>query len=181
MMRTLAHLYQGRLARLSGGPMIRVIDKMTHNYLHLGLIAILFQNARIVHCRRDPMDVCASTYLQNFKWLPYAASMEDIGFYYRQYERLMAHWRRVLPLPIHEVSYEEMVADQEVVSRKLVAFCGLAWDDRCLAYHQSDRPVQTASKLQVRRPMYKTSVARWKCFEAHLEPLKEALERREEK
>ena len=174
---TMANLYVERLTRLSGGPMERVIDKMPHNYLHLGMIALLFKNARIVHCRRDAMDVCASTYLQNFKWLPYAASMEDIGFYFRHYERLMAHWQRVLPTPIHEVSYEEMVADQEAVSRKLVAYCGLPWDDCCLAFHQSRRAVQTASKLQVRQPIFKTSLARWKRFETHLTPLKVALAR----
>ena len=127
---------------------------MPHNYLHLGLIAVLFPRGRIIHCRRDPMDVCASAYFQNFKWLPYAASLEDIAFYHRQYERLMAHWRRVLPMPMHEVVYEELVANQEAVSRELVAFCGLDWDDRCLTFYKSPRAVQTASKLQVRQPIY---------------------------
>ena len=121
------------------------------------------------------MDVCASAYFQNFKWLPYAASMEDIAFYHRQYERLMEHWRQVLPLPMKEVNYEDMVAKQEAVSRDLVSFCGLDWDDRCLDFHKSPRVVQTASKLQVRQPIYTRSVARWKRFESHLQPLKAAL------
>ena len=95
------------------GPPSRIVDKMPHNYLHLGLIAMLFPRARIIHCRRDPMDVCASAYFQNFKWMPHAASLDDIAFYHRQYARLMDHWRRVLPVPIHEVVYEELVADPE--------------------------------------------------------------------
>lgn len=173
--RTLADLYLGRLAQLSGGAAVRVIDKMPHNYLHLGLIAVLFPKARIIHCRRDPLDVCVSAYLQNFKWLPYGASMADIGFYHRHYERLMEHWRQILPLPMHEVRYEELVGNQEAISRQLVAYCGLEWDERCLAFHKSPRAVQTASKLQVRQPIHSRSVARWKHFESHLQPLKDAL------
>jgi tetratricopeptide (TPR) repeat protein len=172
--KTLAYLYLQRLANHAGAA-IRVVDKMPHNYLHLGLIAVLFPRSRIVHCKRDTMDVCASTYFQNFKWLPYASSIENIAFYYRQYERLMAHWRQVLPIPMQEVIYEDLVADQEAVSRQLLAFCGLDWDDRCLSFHTSPRAVKTASKLQVRQPIYTRSVARWKRFEAHLRPLRDAL------
>jgi len=172
--RTLAYTYLLRLARNSGA-VLRVVDKMPHNYLNLGLICLLFPRARIIHCRRDPLDVCASAYFQNFKWLPYTASLDDIAFYHRQYERLMEHWRRVLPTRIHEVVYEEMVADQEAVSRRLIESCGLEWDDRCLDFHKSARPVRTASKLQVRRPIYTRSVARWKRFERHLQPLLDTL------
>lgn len=172
--RTLAYTYLQRLARHSGA-VLRVVDKMPHNYLHLGLIALLFPNARIVHCRREPMDVCASAYFQNFKWLPYAASLDDIAFYHRHYERLMDHWRRVLPLQIKEVVYEEMVAHQERETRELIGYCGLEWDERCLAFYRSERPVQTASKLQVRQPIYTRSVARWKRFESQLQPLRAAL------
>jgi tetratricopeptide (TPR) repeat protein len=172
--KTVAYSYLQQLAR-TNGTAIRVVDKMPHNCLHLGLIAVLFPRTRIIHCRRDPMDVCASAYFQNFKWLSYAASLEDIAFYHVQYERLMEHWRQVLPLPMHEVKYEEMVANQEAVSRDLVVFCGLDWDDRCLAFYQSPRAVQTASKLQVRQPIYTRSVARWKRFAVHLQPLRDAL------
>ncbi len=172
--KTLAYLYLQRLAGQSGTA-IRVIDKMPHNYLHLGLIAVLFPRARIIHCRREPMDVCASAYFQNFKWLPYASSMEDIAFYHRHYLRLMRHWRQVLPLPMQDAVYEDLVQNQEAVSRQLVAFCGLDWDERCLTFYQSPRTVQTASKLQVRQPIYNRSVARWKRFEAHLQPLRDAL------
>ncbi len=172
---TQAKRYLQFTERISGGKTVRIIDKMPHNYLHLGLIALLFPRARIIHCRRDVMDVCTSAYLQNFKWLPYAAKMEYLGFYFREYERLMAHWRRVLPLPIYEVVYEEMVANHEAVSQNLVAYAGLPWDENCLAFYRTNRPVQTASKLQVRQPIYTRSVARWKRFEPHLQPLRDAL------
>jgi len=128
-----------------------------------------------VNCRRDPLDLGASIYFQNFKWMPYAATFEDIAYFYGQYERLMAHWSRHLPLPVHEVSYEDLVTDPRTVSRKLIEFCGLPWDERCLDFHRTPRTVQTASKLQVRRPIYKTSVGRWKPYEAQLKPLLDAL------
>jgi tetratricopeptide (TPR) repeat protein len=168
---------EGHLRHLQelGGAAARVIDKLPDNYLHLGLIAALFPRARIIHCRRDPADTCLSCYFQNFKDVLYAQSLEHLGHVYRLYERLMAHWRQVLPLPVHEVAYEELVADQEGVSRELVAFLGLDWDDRCLAFHENRRVVRTASKLQVRRPMYSSSVQRWKRYEAHLQPLLRAL------
>jgi len=172
--RSLAYGYLQRLAR-QAGTAGRIVDKMPHNYLHLGLIAMLFPRARIIHCRRDPLDACASAYFQNFKWMPHAASLEDIAFHYRQYARLMDHWRRVLPMPIHEVVYEELVADPPAVGRALVAACGLDWDERCLSFHRTERVVQTASKLQVRRPIFRSSVGRWKAFEAHLGPLRQAV------
>ncbi len=172
--RVQAYSYLQRLAREAGAAN-RVIDKMPHNYLHLGLITVLFPRARIIHCRRDPMDVCASAYFQNFKWMTHACRLEDIAFYHRHYQRLMEHWRRVLPMPIREVVYEELVADPEPMSRQLVAYCGLKWDERCLNFHRTERAVQTASKLQVRQPIYKRAVGRWKPFEAHLRPLREAL------
>ena len=170
----LAEGYVQGLVRHAGAAS-RIVDKMPNNYLHLGLIAALFPRSRIIHCRRDPMDVCASAYFQNFKWLPHGASMEDIAFHYRQFSRLMEHWRRVLPMPIHEAVYEDLVANPETVSRSLVAACGLDWDDRCLSFYRTERVVQTASKLQVRRPIYQSSVGRWKAFRAHLEPLRIAL------
>jgi tetratricopeptide (TPR) repeat protein len=172
--RSLAYGYLQRLARPAGAA-DRIIDKMPHNYLHLGLIAALFPRAHIIHCRRDPMDVCASAYFQNFKWMPHAASLDDIAFYYQEYARLMEHWRRVLPLSIHEVRYEELVASPEKISRELVAACGLDWDERVLSFYRTERVVQTASKLQVRRPIFQRSVGRWKAFAAHLEPLRRAL------
>lgn len=172
--RTMAEIYLRRLT--AAHPDARhVVDKMPHNFVYLGLIATLFPMARVVNCRRDPLDLGASIYFQNFKWMPYAATFEDIAYFYAQYERLMAHWSRHLPLPLHEVAYEDLVADPAKVSRKLIEFCGLPWDERCLEFHKTARTVQTASKLQVRRPIYKTSVGRWKPYEAQLKPLLDAL------
>jgi hypothetical protein len=165
--------YLKQLAR-RGGPAARVTDKMPDNYLHLGLIATLFPHARVIHCRRDPRDVCVSCFCQLLQ-LPYTWDLGDLGRYYRDYERLMAHWRAVLPLRMLEVVYEDLVADQEVVSRRLVEFCGLDWDDRCLKFHENPRPVETSSRVQVRQPLYKGSVGRWRRYAAHLGPLLDAL------
>ena len=155
----------------------RVTDKRPPNFLNAGLIAILFRNARIVHCRRDPMDVCLSIYFQLFSTSnPYAYSLRDVGAYYRAYERLMAHWRTVLGCRLHEVNYAELVDNQEAVSRRLIDNCGLDWDDRCLTFHESERQIKTASQWQVRQPIYRSSVQRWRNYEKYLGPLKEALE-----
>jgi hypothetical protein len=166
--------YFQHLNRL-GGRSSHVVDKMPDNFSHLGLIALLFPRARVIHCRRDPLDVCLSCYFQNFESIPFAASLEDLGHYHREYERLMAHWQRVLPLRMMEVRYEDLVARQEPISRELVAFCGLEWQERCLAFYENPRPIRTASVLQVRRPMYANSVGRWRRYAAHLEPLRKAL------
>ncbi len=176
--RALADEYLQRLRQL-GGSAVRVVDKFPTNFLYLGLIATLFPRARIVHCHRDPVDTCLSCYFQNFgDPLPFKLDLAHLGHYYGDYERLMAHWVRVLPLPIFELSYEELTADQEGVSRRLLAFCGLEWVERCLRFNETARAVQTASALQVRRPMYRSSVGRWRHYEAHLQPLLQALGRR---
>jgi tetratricopeptide (TPR) repeat protein len=175
--RTIAEDYRRRLAR-RGGEAARVTDKGPLNYLHLGLLAALFPRARVIHCRRDPRDVCLSCYFQFFQdEVNFAWDLNDLARYYRSYERLMDHWRAVLPVQPLEVVYEELVANPEPRIRQLVAFCGLEWDDRCLASHESRRPVQTLSKLQVRRPIYTSAVGRWRRFEGHLGPLLEALGR----
>jgi tetratricopeptide (TPR) repeat protein len=171
-------LAEGHLRRLRerGGAAARVVDKAPFNFLHLGVIATLFPRARIIHCRRDPVDTCLSCYFQDFGQPPaFSLDLRHLGLYYREYERLMAHWAAVLPVPIFELCYEELTADQEAVSRRLIAFCGLEWDDRCLRFHETRRPVWTSSTLQVRRPMYRSAVGRWKRYEAHLRPLLEAL------
>ena len=138
LVRSMAYGYLMRMAK-EAGTASRIVDKMPQNFLHLGLIAVLFPRVHIVHCRRDPMDVCSSAYFQNFKFMNFAATLDDIAFYYREYAKLMDHWRRVLPVPIHEVVYEEMVANTEAESRNLVAACGLEWDERCLAYYRTKR------------------------------------------
>ena len=172
--RIMSERYLERLGKL-GGQAQRVVDKMPHNYLHLGSIFALFPRARIIHCRREAMDVCLSCYCQNFKWLNYASSLADLGFHYREYERLMAHWRQVLPLRMYEVQYEDLVARSEPVIRDLIAFCGLDWSASCLDFHRNPRAVRTASKLQVRRPVYASSVGRWQRYASHLGPLRDTL------
>jgi tetratricopeptide (TPR) repeat protein len=174
--RDLAERYLHRLSAL-GGSARRVVDKLPENYLHLGLIALLFPRARIIQCRRDPRDVCLSCYVQDFKAVRFACSLDDLAAYYRAYERLMAHWREALPLSVLDVRYEELVADPEAQSRRLVAFCGLAWNEHCLAFHETRRAVQTASRVQVRQPVYTSSVGRWRRYAAQLRPLIEALGR----
>jgi tetratricopeptide (TPR) repeat protein len=165
-----------RRLRQRGGEAARVIDKMPLNFQHLGVIATLFPRARIVHCRRDRIDTCVSCYCQDFRHpLPFGPDLAHLGHYYREYERLMAHLTQVLPLPIFELQYEELTADQEAVSRRLVEFCGLDWDERCLRFHQTARAVNTSNALQVRQPVYRSSVGRWKHYEAYLGPLLEAI------
>lgn len=155
---------------------LRITDKMPHNFVQLGLIALLFPNARIIHCRRDAMDNCLSIFFQNFGGEhPYAYDLSNLGHHYRQYERLMAHWHEVLPGRILDINYEDTIADPEYWSRRLIAHVGLEWDDACLAPHKLERTVKTASHWQVRQPIYKTSVQRWKNYEKHLQPLKQAL------
>jgi Tfp pilus assembly protein PilF len=172
--RALADQYLRRIGRHSGQA-ARVTDKMPTNFEHLGFIAALFPQARVIHCVRDPRDVCLSCYFQDFRSMNFAWDLEVLGEFYGQYERLMAHWGRVLPLPMLEVAYEELVADPEAVSRRLVAFCGQEWSDACLTYHENPRAVRTVSLLQVRQPVYQSSIGRWRHYEAHLQPLLRAL------
>ncbi|MCR4347289.1 MAG: tetratricopeptide repeat protein [Sulfuricaulis sp.] len=171
----LAQSYLGRLTTMSADA-ARVTDKLPSNFLLLGLIELLFPQARIIHCRRDPCDTCLSCYFQDFgARYAYSADLTHLGLYYREYHRLMQHWKKTIRLPMLEIRYEEMVDDQEAWSRKLVEFCGPPWDDRCLRFYESGRAVNTASYDQVRRPMYKTSAGRWRRYERHLGPLLAAL------
>jgi tetratricopeptide (TPR) repeat protein len=173
--RALAEEFLRRL-RQCGGAATRVVDKMPLNYQHLGVIAALFPRARVVHCRRDPIDTCLSCYFQDFASpLPFGSDLTHLGYHYREYERLMAHYNSVLPLPLFELRYEELVNDQETVSRRLLDFCGLAWNDACLRFHETARTVNASNALQVRQPLYRSSVGRWKRYEAYLAPLLEAL------
>lgn len=171
------NLAQGYLDYLQSrfGDAARITDKMPANFRHLGLIALLFPRARIIHCRRNPLDIGLSCYFQDFSTQPFSHDLADIGLYYRQYERLMAHWRDCLPLPILDLQYEELIADKEKVSRRMIDFCGLDWDDACLASHKNDRQIHTASIWQARQPVYNTSIERWRRYEKHLGPLMDAL------
>ena len=162
--------------RVLGRESRRVVDKMPGNFLNLGFIALTLPNARIVHCRRHPLDVCLSCYFQHFtSVMPFSRDFASLGHYYRDYVRLMAHWHRILPTKILDVRYEEMVGDQEGVSRRIVEFCGLEWDDACLDFHKTVRPVKTASSWQVRQPVYTTSVDRWRNYEKFIGELEESL------
>ena len=174
--RALAEDYLASLGRLAVHAE-RVTDKMPGNYLRLGLVGLLFPRAAIIHCRRDPLDTCLSCYFQNFrKGQSFSYDLRHLGVVYCQYERLMAHWRKVLPNPILDLDYEALIADQEGQSRRLVDFCGLPWDPRCLRFHEHGRPVRTASFWQVRQPLYNSAVGRWRRFAPHLGPLFEALD-----
>ncbi|MEE8270756.1 MAG: sulfotransferase [Alphaproteobacteria bacterium] len=156
----------------------RVVDKMPSNFLRIGLIAAILPNARIIHCRRDPADTCLSCYQQQFGGgQAFSYDLDDLGRYYRLYRGLIEHWRRVLPGRVLEIDYEDVVADAGGAARRLIAHCDLPWDAACLRFHDSARPVRTASATQVRRPIYSTSVGRWRRFEAHLAPLLRHLDR----
>ncbi len=155
----------------------RVTDKMPFNFLFLGYIHRLFPHARIIHCRRSPIDTALSIYLTRFAGThDFACRRADIVHYIREYQRLMAHWREVLPpYRFLEIDYETLVADQEAVSRSLVAFCGLGWDDACLDFHSHDRGIVTASAWQARQPVYQSSAERWRRYEPWLGELRQLL------
>ena len=157
----------------------RIADKYLISFRHLGLIELLFPDAHVIHCLRDPLDTCISCYSQTLMpaAFPYVNDLKRLGVVYVDYERLMAHWKSVLSIPILEVRYEQLVSDQERVSRELIEFCGLVWDPACLRYYDRGRVVQTASYDQVTRPIYNSSVGRHKPFVKHLGPLIEALGR----
>ncbi|MCW5776544.1 MAG: sulfotransferase [Phycisphaeraceae bacterium] len=154
----------------------RVTDKMPMNFLHLGVISRLFPRARVIHCVRNPIDTCLSCFFQNFSGSnPFAYDLGEVGRFYRLYRSIIAHWKTVLDLPMLDVVYEDLVADQEAQTRRMAAFVGVPWDDSMLRFHESERVVLTASNEQVRRPVYKTSVQRWRRYEKHVAPLVEAL------
>jgi tetratricopeptide (TPR) repeat protein len=154
----------------------RVADKMPDNYMFLGLLAVLFPRAKFIHCRRDLRDIAVSCWMTNFRHIRWSSNTEHIASRFSNYQRLMSHWARFLPVPLLEVSYEETVADLEGVARRLVEWCGLEWEPACLAFHKGKRPVRTASVSQVRQPIYTRSVARWKHYESTLAPLFARLE-----
>lgn len=170
-----AEIYLDVLRRHSPSA-LRVTDKMPHNFEYLGIIVLLFPNARIIHCRRNPMDTCVSCYTHQFREQHgYNANLRTLGLYYRQYHRLMKHWTNVLDEHIFEVCYEEMIADQVGTLRRLLDFLSLPWDESCVRFHESERAVSTPSRWQVRQPIYQSSLERWKNYEEHLAPLRGAL------
>jgi tetratricopeptide (TPR) repeat protein len=155
----------------------RITDKMPSNFSFAGLIHLALPNARIIHTRRDPLDTCFSCFFKVFGGdQPFAYDLGELGRYYRAYEALMEHWRHVLPQGVMlEVQYEDIVADLEGQARRLISACGLEWNDACLEFYRTQRPVWTASFAQVRQPIYKSSVGRWRRYEKQLQPLIDAL------
>jgi hypothetical protein len=171
----LAHGYLDRLSQIDTCA-AHVTDKMLFNFWHLGVIAAAFPNATIIETVRDPMDCCTSIFLHDFAGRHgYAYSLENLGHYWRVQRRLMAHWHEVLPGRITTVRYEDMVADAPAQMHRLVAACGLAWDERCARFHDHERPVSTSSYAQVRQPIYGGAVGKWRRYERQLEPLRRAL------
>jgi hypothetical protein len=174
----IANCYLEKLKALDAEAM-RVTDKHPINFLHLGLIALAFPDAHVIHCTRDPRDTCLSIYFQAFSPAnSYASNLEHTGFYYRLYEKLMRHFKEVLSISVLDVTYEDLVINQEQVSRKLIDFVGLDWHERCLAFHQTSRYVATPSYDQVREKMYTSSIGRWRRYEKYLAPLLKALEQK---
>lgn len=156
----------------------RVIDKMPSNFIWLGLIHAIFPQARIIHAQRNPVDTCLSIYFQCLTpYHSYGTDLDDLAFYYREYARLMQHWRTVLPADrFCEVPYEALVDDQTAWSQRIIEFVGLEWNERCLDFHNTERTVATSSSWQVRQKIYRTSKERWRNYESHLGPLLDLMD-----
>ena len=167
-------------AGLQSGEKQRIVDKMPDNYSLLGWIVTAFPNAKIIHCRRDVRDLAVSCWMTQFKEIRWAFDLTHIAERIKQYWRIMEHWRCTLPVPMLEIDYEETVADQTGQTARLLDFIGLEWDDTCLDFHKTERLVRTASVTQVRQPIYKRSVERWRRYADSLQPLLERLEDMEE-
>ncbi|VAW54631.1 hypothetical protein MNBD_GAMMA06-510 [hydrothermal vent metagenome] len=172
----LANEYLNFLASISASEK-RVTNKMPRDFYDLGLISLLFPNAYIIHCQRKAIDNCLSIYFQNFaeRGNAYATDQKMITNYYMQYRRLMKHWGKVLPMNILNLQYEDLVNNQEEQTRRILNFCDLEWDKNCIEFYKLDRTIATASFDQVRRPLYKKSVARWKNYQKHIDVMVENL------
>jgi tetratricopeptide (TPR) repeat protein len=172
----LGQSYLSRLPALPDGK-LRIVDKLSGNFLRIGLIRLILPNARIIHSMRHPIDTCVSCYSKLFtNGLYFSYDLGELGRYYRAYSELMAHWRSVLPPgAMLDVSYEDVIDDLEGQARRLIDYCGLPWDDRCISFHGTKRPVKTASAVQVRRPLFRSSLQRWRHYEASLALLLDEL------
>jgi tetratricopeptide (TPR) repeat protein len=174
-LRQLGRRYLEHLDRISADS-ARVTDKLPFNFMHLGVIALIFPNARIVHCRRHPLDNCLSCYFTSFAdQIRFANRLDTLGRYYLDYDRLMRHWHRVLPIDIFDLQYEDLVHDTEKRVRALLDFCGLDWEEGCKTFYETQRGVRTPSRWQVRQPIYTGSVQRWRNYERQLAPLVKIL------
>ena len=159
-----------------------IIDKNPNNFERLGLIWQLFPNAKIIHCQRNPMDNCISIFTLLFPdKIIYGYDLQTLGAYYTQYERLMDHWQHINPKQILNIKYEDLINDQENITKNLIDFLDLPWEKSCLHYYENERSVRTASDFQVRQPIYSSSIDRWKNYEQFLSPLMAGLEKNKNK
>ena len=174
-----AQSYITRMKGLSNNADVtRVINKQLMNFQYIGLISELFPKARIIHIRRNPLDTCLSCFFQNFSnGVAWSFNLDHLGRFYLLYQRMMEHWRHGVDINMIEIDYEDLVNNQEDVSRKIIAACGLKWQKNCLEFNKTKREVSTASFWQVRQPLYNRSISRWQNYEKHLEPLIRILER----
>ena len=165
-----------QLLRFYSKTSLRVVDKLPHNFEMLGFAALLFPNMHAIHCKRDAIDTCLSIYVNRFNEShQYANDLTTLGAHYRQYAALMDHWKQVLPVSLFESEYENLTDNPDQGARGLISATGLPWNDACLSHVNAPTTVMTLSVWQVRQPIYKTSVKRWKRFEKHLGPLIDAL------
>lgn len=154
----------------------RIINKLPTNFMHLGMVKLLFPVAKVIYCRRDAQDTCLSCHMTDFAGgNDFSAALPSLGHYYRYHEKMMDHWKSVLHLSILDVRYEDMVNDLDGQTRRMLEFLDVPWNEACLRFHENKRFVATASNEQVRRPIYRTSVGRWRNYDRHLAPLREAL------
>ena len=180
-LRRIGESYLAGLPALADGK-VRTVDKLPGNYLNIGLIRLALPNARIIHTMRDPTDTCVSCYSKLFTFgHHYTYDLAELGRFYRGYSELMTHCRSVIPPgAMLDVSYEDVVDDLEGQARRLIDYCGLAWDDRCIHFHETGRPVKTASSVQVRKPLFRSSLQRWRRYESELAPLLHELNKKSE-
>lgn len=165
------------VAKMDSEPVACVTDKMPSNCGHLGFIELIMPCAKVIHCRRHPLDTCLSAYFQNFgNAHQYSRNLKHLAQMYRIYMSMVDMWDGITSLPIKELRYEDMVREQEASSRNIISFCNLEWEDACLAFNESKRDVKTCSYSQVRKPMYSTSISKWKNYEKHIVPLISELE-----
>jgi hypothetical protein len=169
-----AYLERTRIHRKRGTPCF--IDKMPNNFVHIGLIHLILPRARIIDVRRHPLGACFSAFKQHFaEGQTFSYDLTELGRYYRDYVDLLSHFNAVLPGRVHRVIYEDLVMNPEDEIRKLLKYCSLPFEPACVMFHQTQRPVRTVSSEQVRLPLYRDALERWRKYEPWLGPLQSAL------
>lgn len=171
-----ATAYLDLLTSCAGNQNIHVVDKMPYNFLHLGLISSLFPGAPVIHCRREPLDTCLSIYFHYFQGFHnYSYDLNNIARYYKGYDNLMSHWESLIPNPYMTVNYEDLINNIEIGSRSIMEFLNLPWEEACLKFYENKQVVRTRSNIQVRQPVYTTSINRWENYSKHIKPLLDAF------